>query len=171
MARNKGVRIEVGEEWEAMEKEFDRQAKRAPVLVRMALLKPIQLVQKQMKKNLPAKGRGWKSKYGVESGAMKKFIDQRIVVNKEKGYIWAGAGVKKGSVVTTSKKGKVRTHTPWNVDHLIEFGFWHARTKKFIRPHSFVRKTREQKGNEAINLLGKETKRLVEREFSKKTKK
>ena len=169
------VRMRMSANWEELEKQFDKQAKRAPALMKQSMQKPLTLIKGAVKKNIPDRGRGWKKKFGQESGLFKKFIDKHVRVNRKIGRIWGGVGVRAGvvqNVKRTLPNGKVvfRNHSPWKIDHLIEFGFYNKRHKKWIPGHPFLRKARAEKGQEAIALLGRETSRLINKEFQKRNK-
>jgi hypothetical protein len=173
-ARHSKRFLTLSTDWEELQKTLDKQAKRAPALTKAAMQSPMTLLQREAKKNIPDRGRGWKKKYGQESRAMKDFIIKHVRVNKKKGTVWGGTGVKAGKIENynpkgnRSKGGKPRTHIPWNIDHLIEFGFMHKQSGKFIPPHPFLRKAKKEHGANAIKLLSKNISDKIRSEFVKR---
>ena len=191
---DKNPYAQLGAEWKALEKHFDKAGKRAPFMMKSVLGLSLTPMKREVKKQLPKRGRGWKGKYGIQSGILKKQVDKVVrPVKKSDNYAWGAVGVKEGVFPyrpgnhkrdkkyeslrgvgqlknKKRKRKKRRVHIPWNIDHLIEFGFIHNKSGRFIPPFPFLRKGRDKSLPAVKKVMEDQTKKKVFDFFTKRKK-
>ena len=101
------------------------------------------------------------------TGLLRKSIGRRVRVYGSRNVVFSAIGVRRGFKKLVTRKGREMLANPRKYAHLVELGFRHKKSGRFIAPRSFLRAAIQQTKEQVQRLFAQKFETEIYREAAK----